>query len=120
MESVKEREIKRDGGKNFKSDGTPRQGTSDGKLHRRSLSSEDGPLTARMTAIGESWDLPQLMGNEAMLPKASSNRKSYLESLNNRLRNTSDQKKQELFITKAVEKINSELKIYAWHCYKRG
>lgn len=120
MESVKEREIKRDGGKNFKSDGTPRQGTSDGKLHRHSLSSDDGPLTARMTAIGESWDLPQLTGNEAMLPKASSNRKSYLESLNNRLRNTPDRKKQELFITKAVEKINSELKIYAWHCYKRS
>lgn len=120
MEAVKEREIKRDGGKNFKMDGTPKQGTLDDKLHRHILTSDDGPLTARMTAIGESWDLPQLKGNEAMLPKANSNRKSYLESLNNRLQNTPDRKKQELFITKAVEKINSELKIYAWHCYKRG
>lgn len=120
MEAVKEREIKRDGGKNFKMDGTPRQGTLDDKLHRHILTSDDGPLTARMTAIGESWDLPQLKGNEAMLPKANSNRKSYLESLNNRLQNTPDRKKQELFITKAVEKINSELKIYAWHCYKRS
>lgn len=120
MEVVKEREIKRDGGKNFKMDGTPKQGTLDDKLHRHILTSDDGPLTARMTAIGESWDLPQLKGNEAMLPKANSNRKSYLESLNNRLQNTSDRKKQELFITKAVEKINSELKIYAWYCYKRS
>lgn len=120
MEAVKEREIKRDGGKNFKMDGTPKQGTLDDKLHRHILTSDDGPLTARMTAIGESWDLPQLKGNEAMLPKANSNRKSYLESLNNRLQNTPDRKKQELFITKAVEKINSELKIYAWHCYKRS
>lgn len=120
MEAVKEREIKRDGGKNFKKDGTPKQGTLDDKLHRHILTSDDGPLTARMTAIGESWDLPQLKGNEAMLPKANSNRKSYLESLNNRLQNTLDRKKQELFITKAVEKINSELKIYAWHCYKRS
>lgn len=120
MEAVKEREIKRDGGKNFKMDGTPKQGTLDDKLHRHILTTDDGPLTARMTAIGESWDLPQLKGNEAMLPKANSNRKSYLESLNNRLQNTPDRKKQELFITKAVEKINSELKIYAWHCYKRS
>lgn len=120
MEAVKEREIRRDGGKNFEKDGTPRQGTLDDKLHRRSLTSKDGPLTVRMTAIGESWDLPQLKGNEAMLPKASTNRKSYLESLNLKLQNIQDRKKQELLISKAIEKINSELKIYSWHCYKRG
>lgn len=120
MEAVKEREIRRDGGKNFEKDGTPRQGTLDDKLHRRSLTSKDGPLTVRMTAIGESWDLPQLKGNEAMLPKASTNRKSYLESLNLKLQNIQDRKKQELLISKSIEKINSELKIYSWHCYKRG
>lgn len=120
MEAVKEREIRRDGGKNFEKDGMPRQGTLDDKLHRRSLTSKEGPLTVRMTAIGESWDLPQLKGNEAMLPKASTNRKSYLESLNLKLQNIQDRKKQELLISKAIEKINSELKIYSWHCYKRG
>lgn len=120
MEAVKEREIRRDGGKNFEKDGTPRQGTLDDKLHRRSLTSKEGPLTVRMTAIGESWDLPQLKGNEAMLSKASTNRKSYLESLNLKLQKIQDRKKQELLISKAIEKINSELKIYSWHCYKRG